>query len=208
MAGEENLWAAFEAFVRRSHVDPELQERRLYGQLYEASQGAGQSPLRFFAEWSAIHQALGIDYEDSRPLAFAFFYCLQPELQRALVRQKHSIWRPRDVALAAEHLWELRADRDRMDRTTPGSSDRRSVAEEPAGKRPRLDSSLCEKCGKTGHSREACYSEATCSHCHKKGHTEAVCRTRQRAGTYAHINAIRAGPTLPMNRNLLDDYEY
>ncbi|KAK2035960.1 hypothetical protein LZ31DRAFT_601669 [Colletotrichum somersetense] len=90
--GETNLWASFEAFIRRSHVDPELQERRLYGQLHDACQGAEQSPLRFFAEWSAIHQALGTNYEDSRALAFAFFYCLQPQLQRALTGWTGTGW--------------------------------------------------------------------------------------------------------------------
>ncbi|KAK1948615.1 hypothetical protein LY78DRAFT_687701 [Colletotrichum sublineola] len=80
MGDNVSLWATFEAFVRRSHINPELQERRLYGQLHKAHQ-KDQSPLRFFAEWSAIYQALGTkDLEENRPLAFLFFYCLQPGL--------------------------------------------------------------------------------------------------------------------------------
>ncbi|KAK2005458.1 hypothetical protein LZ32DRAFT_571851 [Colletotrichum eremochloae] len=34
----QSPWASFEAFIRRSHVDPGLQDRRLYGQLHEARQ--------------------------------------------------------------------------------------------------------------------------------------------------------------------------
>ncbi|KDN70412.1 hypothetical protein CSUB01_12651, partial [Colletotrichum sublineola] len=115
--------------------------------------------------------------------------------RRALIRQKHSLWRPRDVALAAERLWETMAADRLSDRTSDQASQRaletpdRSAVAEPLAKKPRIkNAKRCLTCFKKGHKAEDCYSKKVCSKCNKKGHIASICR----APAATTVNAIQA----------------
>lgn len=98
-------WEEYLAFVRRQHIDPELQERQARDQLMVIMQGKEETPLQYFARWRALRDTLPTKWEEDKGAAHHFFYYLAPRVKREPERIKWPLDRARDIANEAERIW-------------------------------------------------------------------------------------------------------
>lgn len=104
-SAEEPTWEEFEAFVRKQHIDPELQERQARDQLMTIAQRPDEAPMQYFARWRALRESLPEEWEDDRAAAHHYFYNLHGRLKKELERQKCPMQKARHIAQEAERLW-------------------------------------------------------------------------------------------------------
>lgn len=105
LATDPPSWEEYLAFVRRQHIDPELQERQARDQLMVIMQGKEETPLQYFARWRALRDTLPTKWEEDKGAAHHYFYYLAPRVKRELERIKWPLEKAKDIANEAERIW-------------------------------------------------------------------------------------------------------
>lgn len=215
-SAEDPTWEEFEAFVRKQHIDPELQERQARDQLMTISQKPDEAPMQYFARWRALRESLPEEWEDDRAAAHHFFYNLHGRLKKELERQKCPLQRARHIAQEAERLWiwitnqnghpkrkQLQDDAEQPGKRhhSPGGSSRRgsfrgsSSTRYPS--RPASEQSHRSTSGSSTpmsapyRGRGGSRPPPKCAKCGRPGHETQVCYAR----THANGNNLLANQT-------------